>query len=144
MMTCPSRIAIESLFRKSRFVLQLLLEVLFTLTGVNNRRKQMKLFQSIMLTVSMRSVLSFVPSVVKATSGRSGTPKPTTTASLQQRNLFNQFFSSSTANSKYPIMADESVMSKKKHGTSDEPVQKDLRWKCDYDTADRIWYVLYT
>ena len=29
-------------------------------------------------------------------------------------------------------------MSPKKHGTSDVPVQKDLRWNCDYDTADRI------
>ncbi len=29
-------------------------------------------------------------------------------------------------------------MSQKAHGTSETPVQKDLRWKCDYDTADRI------
>jgi hypothetical protein len=35
-------------------------------------------------------------------------------------------------------MAEESVMSKKTHGTSDKPVMKDLRWGCDYETADRI------
>jgi peptide methionine sulfoxide reductase MsrB len=29
-------------------------------------------------------------------------------------------------------------MSPKSHGTSSTPVQKDLRWNCDYDTADRI------
>ena len=29
-------------------------------------------------------------------------------------------------------------MSPKAHGTSEVPVQKDLRWNCDYDTADRI------
>ena len=29
-------------------------------------------------------------------------------------------------------------MSQKKHGTSETPVQNDLRWKCDYETADRI------
>jgi len=29
-------------------------------------------------------------------------------------------------------------MSPKSHGTSETPVQKDLRWNCDYDTADRI------
>jgi len=29
-------------------------------------------------------------------------------------------------------------MSPKAHGTSSTPVQKDLRWNCDYDTADRI------
>jgi hypothetical protein len=35
-------------------------------------------------------------------------------------------------------MAEEGVMSRKKHGTSDRPVQEDLRWNCDRDTADRI------
>ena len=35
-------------------------------------------------------------------------------------------------------MADESVMSQKAHGTSEKPVMKDLRWNCDYETADRI------
>ena len=42
------------------------------------------------------------------------------------------------AGSTYPIMADESIMCKKAHGTSDSPVQKELRWNCDYETADRI------
>lgn len=51
-------------------------------------------------------------------------------------NLFHKLFSSSTQ--KYPIMAEESIMSQKQHGTSDAPVQKDLRWKCDFETADRI------
>ena len=36
------------------------------------------------------------------------------------------------------VMGDESIMSKKKHGTSEVPAQKDLRWNCDYDTADRV------
>uniref|UniRef100_A0A7S4S3J0 Uncharacterized protein n=2 Tax=Ditylum brightwellii TaxID=49249 RepID=A0A7S4S3J0_9STRA len=36
------------------------------------------------------------------------------------------------------VMGDESIMSQKAHGTSNVPVQKDLRWSCDYDTADRI------
>lgn len=35
-------------------------------------------------------------------------------------------------------MGDESIMAPKKHGTSETPVQKNLRWNCDYDTADRI------
>jgi hypothetical protein len=39
---------------------------------------------------------------------------------------------------KLPIMADESVMDQKGHGTSEKPVMKDLKWGCDYDTADRI------
>merc|ERR1719247_1146210 len=42
------------------------------------------------------------------------------------------------AGGKYPIMAPESIMSEKAHGTSDKPVQKNLRWGCDEETADRI------
>lgn len=41
-------------------------------------------------------------------------------------------------NMKYPIYCEESVMSPKKHGTSEKPVQKNLRWNCDFSTADRI------
>lgn len=65
--------------------------------------------------------------------------------------------------SQYPILGDESIMSKKKHGTSDAPVQKvsspivyllkidcllklhlcnsllkELRWKCNNETADSV------
>jgi len=36
------------------------------------------------------------------------------------------------------VMGSESIMSKKTHGTSSVPVQKNLRWKCDTDVADRI------
>jgi len=36
------------------------------------------------------------------------------------------------------VMGEESIMSQKAHGTSETPAQKDLRWNCDYDTADRI------
>ena len=35
-------------------------------------------------------------------------------------------------------MASEDVMSPKSHGTSENPVMKDLRWECDNETADRI------
>jgi hypothetical protein len=39
----------------------------------------------------------------------------------------------------YPgtVMGEESIMSPKEHGTSDTPVQQNLRWDCDRDTADR-------
>ena len=36
------------------------------------------------------------------------------------------------------VMGDESIMSQKAHGTSQTPVQKDLRWNCDNKTADQI------
>jgi len=39
---------------------------------------------------------------------------------------------------KCPVVAPDSVMDQKAHGTSETPVQRDLRWGCDWDTADRI------
>ena len=32
----------------------------------------------------------------------------------------------------YPIIGDESIMSQKAHGTSEKPVQDNLRWGCDF------------
>jgi hypothetical protein len=48
----------------------------------------------------------------------------------------SRLFASST--DKLPVLAEEEVMSQKAHGTSEKPVVKDLRWKCDFETADRI------
>jgi peptide methionine sulfoxide reductase MsrB len=36
------------------------------------------------------------------------------------------------------VLCCNSIMSRKAHGTSKTPVQKNLRWNCDYETADRI------
>lgn len=36
------------------------------------------------------------------------------------------------------VMGDESIMAPKAHGTSNVPAQKNLRWDCDWETADRI------
>jgi hypothetical protein len=56
--------------------------------------------------------------------------------------FFDKLFSTSgdatTSTKKYPVMASEELMNPKKHGTSDQPVMNNLRWNCDYDTADRI------
>lgn len=48
------------------------------------------------------------------------------------------FSMSSPAGQKLPILCEESVMDQKAHGTSDKPVMKNLKWDCDYETADRI------
>ena len=39
---------------------------------------------------------------------------------------------------KLPIMCGEDVMSKKAHGTTETPVQENLRWNCSWKTADKI------
>jgi hypothetical protein len=48
------------------------------------------------------------------------------------------FFGKQNACESPCVPGDESIMSQKEHGTSDTPVQSDLRWNCDHDTADRI------
>jgi hypothetical protein len=51
--------------------------------------------------------------------------------------LFDKLFSTGIQSTKYPIYAEEAVMSKKAHGTSEAPVQQNLRWNCEFETADR-------
>jgi hypothetical protein len=87
----------------------------------------MKVLNLAMLAVTVSSFSNaFTAPAIKA-AGRS---------SNVQRSLFNFFSSAQTG--AYPIKAEESAMSQKGHGTSVKPVQKDLRWNCDYETADRI------
>jgi len=68
--------------------------------------------------------------------GRFGATASANTTS-QRFNVFNRLFGSAP-NSEYPIMTGEETMSQKGHGTSKKPVQSDLRWGCDNETADRI------
>jgi len=42
------------------------------------------------------------------------------------------------AGAKLPIVCGEDVMSPKKHGTTDTAVQENLRWGCEWKTADKI------
>ncbi|MGK3745445.1 MAG: peptide methionine sulfoxide reductase MsrB [Bacillariaceae sp.] len=94
----------------------------------------MKLLNLTMLSVVgtslLRSSSAFGPAAFSRTSAAS--------TNATQRNMFNRLFGANTISSEYPIMAEESVMSQKGHGTSQSPVQKELRWNCDNETADRI------
>ena len=38
----------------------------------------------------------------------------------------------------YPIIGEEDIMKPKAHGTSPVPVQTNLKWNCNRDTADKI------
>ena len=38
----------------------------------------------------------------------------------------------------FPVVGDKSIMKKKAHGTSETPVQKNLRWSCNVKQADKI------
>ena len=63
--------------------------------------------------------------------------RSTTTTTTRNMSVLDSFFGAKKFDAPC-VMGDESIMSPKKHGTSNVPVQKDLRWNCDYDTADRI------
>lgn len=90
---------------------------------------------SLFLATTIGSASAFVgPSAAKSMISLSSAAN--SNSNPIRRNLFDKLFSSNTG--KYPIMAEEEVMSQKAHGTSEKPVMKDLRWNCDYDTADRI------
>jgi hypothetical protein len=95
----------------------------------------MKLLSTMMiLGATLRtSVTAFAPHSM-------GLGRRTVTASATRLNLLGKLFGTNSAqSSEYPVYAEESVMSKKAHGTSEKPVQSKLRWSCDYETADRIW-----
>lgn len=88
------------------------------------------IMSSLWAAASIRSVRAFLPA---------GVPAQKRNGALQPLFLLDKVFGSNAATSSpYPVYAEESVMSPKAHGTSEEPVQKNLRWACDYETADRI------
>jgi len=84
--------------------------------------------QVALLMVGTASTASaFTPAALTAARGGSGA------AGVARRSLAVK-----ATTEKLPVTCGEDVMSEKAHGTSEKPVQKDLRWGCDYDTADRI------
>ena len=50
----------------------------------------------------------------------------------------NSFAAKAAGDGKYPIYGDESIMSKKEHGTSAKPVMDNHRYNVDFKTADNI------
>merc|ERR1711907_24749 len=75
--------------------------------------------------------------------GGSATAKLTTVELTQCQvcGAFTSPFNSSTASSmssSLPVRGDESIMSEKEHGTTETPVQQNLRYGCDVKGADKI------
>lgn len=67
-------------------------------------------------------------------------PSKVKTTALKM-NVLSDLFGPLLGKKNFPapcVMGDESIMSPKAHGTSNTPVQRNLRWNCDFDTADRI------
>lgn len=104
----------------------------------------MNLVRSALSTTLVLAAARGASSAFAVGRGGAAAARSRTTRTRQRHHLFNRLFgssgsgSASQTDSKYPVMAEESVMSPKAHGTSEKPVQKNLRWNCDYETADRI------
>jgi len=62
-------------------------------------------------------------------------------SSVLHANLLSDLFGAVAGNKGFSppvVMGDESMMSQKAHGTSETPVQKNLRWSCSDSIADNI------
>lgn len=79
--------------------------------------------------MKLLSAFPLVAMLLRSTSSRAFSPSP---------RAFSRTAIALSATQQLPLLADEDVMSQKAHGTSEKPVMKNLRWGCDYDTADRI------
>ena len=69
--------------------------------------------------------------------------KPAPAAGLRRSrnpvaNLMEELFGASKGFAAPVVMGTEEMMSQKEFGTSAVPIQKELRWNCDVETADRI------
>lgn len=118
--------------------------LLYPISNINmtmTRQSSFLLIASALSSARPSSVSAFsLTRLAAATStGSSGGSPRTSTASSSSRKMsvLDSFFGKKEYAAPC-VMGDESIMSPKSHGTSETPVQKDLRWKCDYDTADRI------
>jgi hypothetical protein len=72
---------------------------------------------------------------------RSGTPSSVTfVRQLHRRSVVSMQATGGETGSSVtgPVKGGEDIMKPKQHGSSENPVQKDLRWGCDFETADRI------
>jgi peptide methionine sulfoxide reductase MsrB len=66
---------------------------------------------------------------------------PSNLITLMGQNIAKLIMSGVNNKQPYPapaVMGEESIMKQKAHGTSDTPVQQNLRWNVDRDVADRI------
>ena len=57
---------------------------------------------------------------------------------INYRFLIRRKVDNTISGNEYPILGDESIMSQKAHGTTDKPVQENLKWNVDRARADQI------
>ena len=94
-------------------------------------------FNSIKTNLSTMTKLAKAASIALAlTSAVSARSTPS--AFVAGSRAFQSTSLNAAPDQKLPIICEESVMAPKAHGTSEKPVMKELKWGCDYDTADRI------
>lgn len=83
---------------------------------------------------------------VQPTTIRSSLSKPLTlglgwlaiSGGILGSNMLTTNMARAKSGGKFPIIGNAGIMNAKSHGTSEYPVQNNLRWKCDEKLADRI------
>ena len=89
----------------------------------------------VLSATTLSETFAFAPRSVSSTTSKA------TTSSVLNMGLLDVLGLTGGGGSGYAdpcVMGDESIMSPKAHGTSDVPVQADLRWDCDRKVADNI------
>lgn len=89
----------------------------------------------LLLASALPAISAFSPATGRSIAGPASSPAASTTA--RSMSVFDFLFPKKEFAAPC-VMGDESIMSPKAHGTSEVPVQKDLRWNCDAQIADRI------
>lgn len=91
-------------------------------------------------TVALLSVILANVGFASAFSSLSASTRPASLrASPLSMGLLSDLFGLGKSGFDDPcVMGDESIMKPKQHGTSETPVQENLRWGCDREVADRI------
>ena len=90
----------------------------------------MRILSLVIASIALTSVNCFVPSSAS---------RPRTALSMGLLKELSDFIGLGGQKYEEPaVMGDESIMKPKAHGTSETPVQDNLRWNCDRKTADNI------
>mmetsp|Transcript_7515 Transcript_7515/g.12522 ORF Transcript_7515/g.12522 Transcript_7515/m.12522 type:complete len:219 (+) Transcript_7515:107-763(+) len=89
-----------------------------------------------LLLITVSSALSFTSSF---TVGPISSRKFSSSSAPLQMNFLSDLLGGGGKTFAAPcVMGDESIMSRKAHGTSEVPIQKDLRWDCNIQMADQV------
>ena len=99
-------------------------------------RRHPRVAQLLLITVLGYTLLVYLPIFVTRVLTTMG--NSSTTTNSRNPTAAPTFSATTQSKQSYPLRCSEQVMAPKAHGTCTQAVMKNLRWGCDWDTADRI------